>query len=458
MNTWFRLERYRQTRWFFLGLVFLLVLAVIGFQVWVSASRSPTSSENVFTQTAERSGTNQPLSARNLSHLHPLWVSTFAPDIPYDMTVANGIVYLIAAGASGNGLVVVAVRDGRRLWRYQMPDLTRNLSTWKVGGDAVYLAMATRIAPYTDNAIYAVNAHTGQELWQYRSETSIDHLASDNALLYFSTANEVHALDARTGKLQWSYQFSDGSPYSPVEPSLVAASGNLYLALWTSPYRAGTSLLALDGRTGNVQWQLQEVGVRSSSLPGASSFLVENGVIYRPVNYSVPVPNAKVGEDQWHVTYQISAVNATTGKELWQSTESSSDSMGYNMHVARNLLYINGQNRIQARDLSTGHLVWSSGQLEGSDISIEPVVSNGVVYVATEERLAPWSRQYPRYWIYAFDAQSGKLVRMLEDADSSFRPGTVKADNEYLYVLGDRLLPGSDNPSGGKPELDALGV
>lgn len=458
MNKWFRLERSGQARWFFLGLVLLLVLAVIGFQVWVSASRSPIRSGNVFTQTAERTGTNQPLSTQNLSHLHPLWVSTFAPDIPYDMTVANGIVYLIATGASGNGLVVVAVQDGRRLWRYQMPDLTRYLSTFQVGGDAVYVAMATRIAPYTENAIFAVNAHTGQELWQYHSTTSIDHLASENALLYFSTANEVHALDVKTGKLQWSYQFSNGSPYSPVEPFLVATSGNLYLALWTSPYRAGTSLLALDGRTGNVQWQLQEMGVRSSALPRASSFLVENGVIYRRVNYSVPVPDAKAGEDQWHVTYQVSAVNATTGKELWQSTESSSHLSGYDMHVAQNLLYTYGLKYIQARDLSTGQLVWSSGQLKGSDISIEPIVSNGVVYVATEERLAPWSPQHPRYWIYAFDAQSGKLVRMLEDGDSSFRPGTVKADNEHLYVLADRLLPDSDNPSGGKPELDALGV
>ena len=180
------------------------------------------------------------------------------------MTIANGVVYM-------NGLKsVVAIQNGKRLWRYQVPGDTQNLPTVQVSGTVVYLATNANSAPYTENAIYALNAHTGQELWQYHSSTSLSQLTSDQTLLYFSTRQDVGAVDSTTGRLQWQYQFSDGSPYSPSVPSLVATSGHLYLALWTSPYRAGTSLMAFDGRTGTVQWQMQEV--RSERILFPSSF------------------------------------------------------------------------------------------------------------------------------------------------------------------------------------------
>ncbi len=135
-----------------------------------------------------------------------------------------------------------------------------------------------------------------------------------------------------------------------------------------------------------------------------------------------------------------------------------SDSYGWSMQLSQNLLYLPGQNDIQARDLSDGHLVWNSGQLQGNGILLEPTASNSVVYVATDERLPPWTPQHPRYWVYAFNAQSGKLVRMLEDGDASFQPGSVKADNEHVYVVGEQLFSGSDYLPVPEPELDVLGA
>lgn len=429
-----------------------LLLAVIGDQIWTLVSHQPTSPGNVFHQTAGRPGTNQPICVQNLSHLHLLWSYTFAPDLAYNMTVANGVVYM-------EGLDdLVAIQNGKRLWRAQMPDHTQTLYSFQVSGNVVYLATNATIAPYTGNAIYALNAHTGQELWQHHSTTSIDSLTSDQTMLYFSTAHEVDALANSTGKLQWSHQLSHDPLDGPSSPSLIATLGNLYLALQTSPYQAEPSLIALDDRTGNVEWQMQEVGVRDSSLPPASSFVVGNGVIYRRVHFSVFVPNVKAGEDQWRDTFKLLAVNATTGKELWQVPLNASNSYGWSMQVSQNLLYLPGQNDIQARDLSDGHLVWNSGPLQGNGILLEPTVSTSVVYVATGERLPPWSPQHPRYWVYALNVQSGKLVRMLEDGDSSFQPGSVKADNEHVYVVGEQLRSGSDYLPVPEPELDVLGV
>ena len=429
-----------------------LLLAVLGYQIWTLVARQPTGPGNVFHQTAARPGTNQPISVQNFSHLHLLWSDTSASDLTYDMTVVGGVVYM-------NGLKsVVAIQNGKRLWRYQVPGDTQNLPTVQVSGNVVYLATNATNAPYTENAIDALNAHTGQELWQYHSSTSLTQLTSDQTLLYFSTDQEVGALDSQTGTLQWQYRFSDGSPYAPYEPSLIAASGQLYLALDTSPYRAGTALMAFDGRTGNIRWQMQEVGVSASSFPQASPFVVEDGVIYRRVHLSVFVPNAKAGEDQWRDMFKLVAVNATTGKELWQISLNPSDSDGWSLQVSQNLLYLPGQNDIQARDLSDGHLVWSTGSLKGDGISFEPAMSNEVIYVATDERLPPWSSHHPRYWVYAFNAHSGKLERMLEDGDPSFQPGSVQADQEHVYVVGSQLFSGSEYLPVPEPELDVLGV
>lgn len=452
MNTRFRLVRSRPARWFTLILGLLLLLAVIGYQIWTLVSHQPTSPGNVFHQAAAKPGTHQPISVQNLSHLHLLWSYTFAPDLAYTMTVANGVVYM-------EGLDdLVAIQNGKRLWRSHMPDHTQTLSSFQASGNVVYLATNATIAPYTENAIYALNAHTGQELWQHHSTTSIDSLTSDRTMLYFSTAHEVEALANTTGKLQWSHQLSHDLLDGPSRPSLIATLGNLYLALQTSPYKAEPSLIALDDRTGNVKWQMQEIGVSASSPAQAFPFVVANGVIYRRVPFSVFVPNAKAGEDHWRNTAEVSAVDATTGKELWQVPLNPSDSYGWSMQVFQNLLYLPGQNDIQARDLSDGHLVWSNGQLQGNEIPLEPTVSNGVLYVTTEERLPPWSSQHPSYWVYAFNAQSGKLVRMLEDGDSSFQPGSVKSDNEHVYVVGEQLRSGSGYLPVPKPELDVLGV
>jgi len=452
MDKRFGVTRSSLVKWFFLVLGLFLLLAVLGYQIWTLVSRQPTGPGNVFHQTAARPGTNQPISLQNFSHLHLLWSYTSASDLAYDMTIANGVVYM-------NGLKsVVAIQNGKRLWRYQVPGDTQNLPTVQVSGTVVYLATNANSAPYTESAIYALNAHTGQELWQYHSSTSLSQLTSDQTLLYFSTRQDVGAVDSTTGRLQWQYQFSDGSPYSPSVPSLVATSGHLYLALWTSPYRAGTSLMAFDGRTGTVQWQMQEVGVSASSFPQASPLVVEEGVIYRRVHVHVFVPNAKSWEDQWRDIFTRVAVNATTGKELWQSPLNPSDSHGWSLQVSQNLLYLPGSNDIQARDLRDGHLVWSTGPLKGGGISFEPAMSNGMIYVATGERLPSWSFQHPRYWVYVFNAQSGKLMRMLEDGDPSFQPGSVKADQEHVYVVGSQLFSGSGYLPVPEPELDILGV
>jgi outer membrane protein assembly factor BamB len=183
----------------------------------------------------------------------------------------------------------------------------------------------------------------------------------------------VQALDVKTQKIQWSYQFSDGSSDPPFSTSsLITADGSLYLALEIHPSAAGTALVALDGRTGKVQWQRSRVEAHPISL------LVENGVMYTRVNFRGMVNGEK------DLPPGLSALDARTGKELWKSNGSVFglyDRDG--MDITPTLLYMQGASCIQAVERSTGRLVWSSEQLGGEKISIGPIVGKDLVYAAT---------------------------------------------------------------------------
>jgi outer membrane protein assembly factor BamB len=359
------------------------------------------------------------------------------------MVVANSIVYITAFDASR--VYLAAITDGKQLWRYQLLDLSSYIVALQVGGDAVYLA--------TETAIYAVNARTGQALWQFHPEAPLrfsfnNDLVYADATLYFGTVEQVIALDAVSGKPRWSYRFSDNyqSAYSPFAPLLAAGSGLLYLFLTTSPYVAGPAVTALDARLGTVRWQIQELD--ATTLASFAAPLVgANGVLYRPLRSDVAALDAGTGSVLWTIPVGVPGQPRPIG-----------------MSLDAQRLYVTGGGWIQAFDLSTSHLVWSTKQLKGTAPSVGPVVSGGVVYVATRTTFTGYGHSLfgppPRapHWLYAFDAATGRLLRMLQDNDSSFEPDLLAADGTRLYVAGSRSFAAADATAQGKPDLYALGV
>jgi outer membrane protein assembly factor BamB len=399
-----------------------------------------SSSTSIFEQSpvsSDGNGTNQSPDSQNLSQLHPLWTYTFDPARPYKMIMADGITY---TAAFDHTYTLIAIKRGKQLWRYQTATGNDYISSMQIGIGNVYIVTRKIDSAPSNDTISAFNAYTGRERWHYSPHDEVSQLIYAQGLLYFSTPHEVYTLDAHTGKLQWRYQLGDGSNYSLFRPFLAATRANLYISLATSPYQAGTNLIALDGRTGKVQWQHSVKGDMESSI------VVANGVIYRCV-YLGSQAN------------RLSAFNAQTGQTMWETTVSASCAdEKVDMKVVGRLLYLCEVGEILAFALNTGHIVWNA-KLEGS-ISIGPVIGSGVVYVGTEIRAVErfLSSSQTREWLYALDAQSGKIIRTLQDADSSFKTESLAMDNNHLYVLGSREFIGSDEAARGKPQLYALGI
>lgn len=429
--------------------IMLVVLVICGVGARFLVVRfAPGPSSSIFSLPVG-AATNQPLTAANLAHLHPIWDYARLPDGLSRMVVSNGTVYLAAVDASRP--YVAAIRGGAQLWRSQAPPPATYPVALRAGGDTVFLATTN---PSSSWDIYAISATTGQMRWHYQSERRLQFNNADNdlvyrdGLLYLSSDEQVIALDAATGKPRWTYRYSDdpSSAYAPFAPVLVPGGGTLYLFLTTSPYVAGAAVTALDARQGAVRWRLQETN--ASTLANPPPVAADDGTAYRLVGQRVSALAGSTGAALWTVPVSVPGQPRPTGMTLdaWH-------------------LVVTGSGWIKAFDRETGQLAWSNERLAGSRVLTGPLASSGVVYVAT---LTPFTGYgYPLFfappprsphWLYAFDAATGHIVRMLQDSDSAFETTIIRADDEHLYVGGSRSFAAADESTRGGPLLYALGV
>jgi outer membrane protein assembly factor BamB len=421
-----------------LGLALVCLLAGIGAHLWLARMGAQPSS-SVFNQPVAAS-TNQPISAQTLARLHPVWSYSLAPSWSSRTTVVDGVVYVLSTNASGSWLT--AIRDGTMLWRSQIPNAASYPGGLCISGGGAYVR--------TPTSIYAVDAHNGASLWQFESvaalDDAVDTVACDGATVYAATRQQVQALDATTGKLLWSYEYTTDptSAYSPFGPRLAADAGSLYLFLSTSPYVAEPAMTALEARHGSVRWQIEEKGAETG-VYGVAPLVGANGVIY------------------WLSGRNVVALAPTTGATLWNAAASTPEqAVASAVRLDADQLYVSGRGYLRVFDLNSGRLAWQT-QLPGTATQTELAVSGGVVYVATATLLTGRHALFvpppaPRFWLYAFDAASGRLVGKPQDNDTSFSSSFLAADATRLYALGLRTA-GTAAPNGvDDAEVYALGV
>ncbi len=196
---------------------------------------------------------------------------------------AEGSVQAAPALDAATGAVYFGDTAGN-LWAYDARGGLR--WSWQTGAPvvgSVTLVDGRIYAANVDDSAFALDAATGEVVWQYHQKP--DRTRDSDLALYASPSVTVAggvayagfsdgtlvALDAGTGAVSWSKRIGEGR-----YPDLVAAplvvGDELYVAGYFGP------LLALDIRTQAVRWRV-DVGAAAPALPGA-----DHGVkmLYQP--------------------------------------------------------------------------------------------------------------------------------------------------------------------------------
>ena len=277
-----------------------------------------------------------------------------------------------------------SVSAGDLLWRTQLSDDVYAAPTI-VGGMAY-------VGAYDGN-VYALDALTGQIMWNYRTgdnDLTFSPTVADGIAYIGSPDHYLYALDASTGSLIWRYKAEDDVRTRPA-----VADGLVYFVSYDG------YLYALDAMMGELRWRYNTVTEWPKNSPAVS-----NGVVY-------------FGSDDRH----LYALDASTGELRWRYDTDG----GTSPTVSEGVVYV-GSSDLYALDASTGELRWRYDMEDGAESS--PTVSGGVVYVGSEDRR-----------IYAVDASTGRLQWRHEMVDEYNYPTAVAgvvyvgSNDDWVYAL-----------------------
>ena len=207
-------------------------------------------------------------------------IGTWGYDVPSDVTVFNGALYVTADNLGGTGHIgevyALDANTGEFLWNF--PQQSTNLYASAVADGRVYVECEpTRFAPLT---LCALDASTGTMLWQFSPQNLLVNAyppAVSNGVVYVGATQEfndyryyesnVYALDAATGDVIWQRPLTgtvDGGNYVPQTTPAIA---NDVVYIGSNGY-----VYALNARTGAILWKYR--------AGASSSAVVANGVVY----------------------------------------------------------------------------------------------------------------------------------------------------------------------------------
>lgn len=194
----------------------------------------------------------------------------------------------------------------------------------------------------------------GNRAWEAGSAGSIEPLVEDGTV--FSVGSSVTALDARTGEQEWEYELSAQSGPTP-------ALADDYLVV-----PVGQRIVALNRDDGSEQWKT------ALPRPPEKAVTVDSSVVVVPLA-------ARQG------TTGLLAFDTKTGQRLWShSTLAASPAA-----IADTRVFVTGYRQdgetgiLQALSHADGSLLWES---ELAHPDTEPVVADGELLVADEGTLA----------------------------------------------------------------------
>lgn len=257
--------------------------------------------------------------------------TSFTPPV-----VAGGIVYAAIHQLGGNPGVPGAVLaldagNGSLRWRFDLPS---GPSAQIVG--PVVVAGGIAYVGASDHSVYALDANTGANKWQFRTGNKVwAGVALDGAGTAYiaSLDHRVYAVDVATGKEKWRHETGGAIASAPLFDS-----GRLYVG------SADGFLYALDV---NARSQKAEFPARGEWRYATGSWfwatpLLDSGTLYAGA-----------------VNGEVTALDAVSGKEQWRSRVGSIDAV-----VSSTPVLAAGILGISARDGKDG----TDGKVFGLDV------------------------------------------------------------------------------------------
>jgi len=291
------------------------------------------------------------LNLTNVSQLVQAWkVSTGGPigSVP---TVANGRVYVSAAGRGSNEGKMYALDAGTGHVDWVKPYGTYyNGAGPTAANGTIYIG--------SDKILYALRAVTGDSRWTGTTGGGIGTTPTlVNGVIYVgSDDGKLSAFNASNGGELWTVSISTGHS---IRSSPAVANGIVYIG------SDDGKLYAVEAGSGRGIWTTPTKGeIRSSPA-------VVNGIVY-------------VGSYDG----KLYAINAETGKVLW--TASTGKSIFSSPAVADGVVYVgSNDNKLYAFKASgcgnpSCQPIWTAST--GDSIISSPTIANGVLYIGSDDK------------------------------------------------------------------------
>jgi len=300
-------------------------------------------------------------------------------------SVANGVAYVGSYYDDGK-LHAVNATTGEELWNYSTNRIVRGAPT--ICEDVVYIG-----ANY-GSKLFAIYTN-GTRKWELilHGGVSTSPLVV-NDIVYIGTESlpntKIYAVDAQHGHELWNF-----STNGTVDSTPAYAKGIIYVGSYDD------RIYALNAINGSKIWEYDTGGSVGSSPA------VDNGVVYVGVGY----PEKKV-----------LALDALNGSKIWEYD--TGGSVGSSPAVAHGMVYIgSGDNNIYALDALNGTKIWN--YTTDDSVRSSPAVSRTMVYVGSDRTL------------YALNAFTGEKIWSYHNSGHRSSPALYEG---RLYVVFLRSL------------------
>ncbi|MFE7129914.1 PQQ-binding-like beta-propeller repeat protein [Streptomyces sp. NPDC057638] len=284
-------------------------------------------------------------------------------DVAWTMAVEDGRIH----ASDGPTLYALDAATGQERWRLQT-------EAWVY---ALRIEHGVLITGTRGGGVQAWEAATGEKLWeltgaQTEFETPEAGPVLADGTVYVRQGTSLRALEARTGRERWSALVGDAASCGGVPVRVrPAPDGFVYVA-------AGTRVLALDTAGGRARWHFEAPAVFLSPPAFAPGPAVTGGGVYLA--------------DHLGMVY---ALDAATGKDRWRIATEMRQSAEPVLVTAGNV-HVGSGSALYTLDAVTGTPLWRFAA--GGEVIGAPVVADGRVHFGSADHV-----------LYTLDAAGGQL-------------------------------------------------